>query len=39
MECEKQKVPADFYIKTFHHHNYPSATLNYDSLWCEIPTK
>lgn len=25
MECEKNKVPADFYIKTFHHHNYPSA--------------
>jgi hypothetical protein len=25
MECEKRKIPADFYIKTFHHHNYPSA--------------
>ncbi len=25
MECEKNKIPADFYIKTFHHHNYPSA--------------
>ncbi|MBE3068959.1 MAG: hypothetical protein IMZ66_01845 [Planctomycetes bacterium] len=25
MECEKQGVPADFYIKTFHHHKYPSA--------------
>jgi hypothetical protein len=24
MECEKNKVPADFYIKTFHHHKYPS---------------
>jgi len=23
-ECEKAKVPADFYIKTFHHHKYPS---------------
>ena len=23
-KCEKSKVPADFYIKTFHHHNYPS---------------
>lgn len=22
--CEKNGVPADFYIKTFHHHNYPS---------------
>lgn len=24
IECEKNKIPADFYIKTFHHHNYPS---------------
>ncbi len=22
--CEKNGIPADFYIKTFHHHNYPS---------------
>ncbi len=22
--CEKEKVPADFYIKTFHHHRYPT---------------
>ena len=35
--CEKHKVPADFYIKTFHHHNYPSAKLNYDSMWCSDP--
>jgi hypothetical protein len=25
VECEKNDVGADFYIKTFHHHNYPSA--------------
>ncbi len=25
VECEKNDIPADFYIKTFHHHNYPSA--------------
>ena len=24
-ECERLNVPHDFYIKTFHHHNYPSA--------------
>ena len=24
-ECEKNKIPADFYIKTFHHHRYESA--------------
>ncbi|MCX5682427.1 MAG: twin-arginine translocation signal domain-containing protein [Planctomycetota bacterium] len=23
-ECERLKIPADFYIKTFHHHKYPS---------------
>lgn len=22
--CEEKKIDADFYIKTFHHHNYPS---------------
>jgi hypothetical protein len=25
VECEKNNIPADFYIKTFHHHKYPSA--------------
>jgi hypothetical protein len=35
--CEKNKIPADFYIKTFHHHNYPSAKLNHDSMWCKNP--
>jgi len=24
-ECEKNKIAADFYIKTFHHHKYESA--------------
>ncbi len=24
-DCEKNTIPADFYIKTFHHHNYPTA--------------
>jgi hypothetical protein len=38
-ECEKNKIPADFYIKTFHHHKYPSAKLNYDSMWCSNPEK
>jgi hypothetical protein len=36
-ECEKAKVNNDFYIKTFHHHNYPSAKLNHDSMWCAEP--
>ena len=36
-ECERVKVPADFYIKTLHHHNYPSAKLEHDSMWCKNP--
>ena len=48
MECEKHKVPCDFYIKTFHHHNYPSAPrpdqLNgacseLPGYWCRDPQK
>ena len=35
--CQKNKIPADFYIKTLHHHRYPSAGLNYDSSWCTNP--
>lgn len=35
--CEKNKIAADFYIKTLHHHNYPSAKLNHDSMWCTNP--
>lgn len=32
--CETKQVPADFYIKTLHHQNYPTAKLNFDSNWC-----
>lgn len=35
--CEKNKIAADFYIKTLHHHKYPSAKLNHDSMWCTNP--
>ncbi len=37
--CEQEKVKCDFYLKTFHHHNYPSANLNHDSSWCDDPEK
>jgi len=46
MECEKRKIPADFYIKTFHHHNYPSAPKPHElkgaynevpGYWCRNP--
>jgi hypothetical protein len=44
--CEKHKIPADFYIKTFHHHNYPSGptpeeltepTREVPGYWCRNP--
>jgi len=46
IECEKNQIPADFYIKTFHHHNYPSGpkpdqvTTPYTEIpgyWCRDP--
>jgi hypothetical protein len=36
MACEKEKVPCDFYVKTFHSDNYPSATpkeLRKEFIW------
>lgn len=44
--CEKEGVKADFYIKTFHHHNYPSAPKpgeakapysEFPGYWCSNP--
>jgi hypothetical protein len=46
VECEKNKVGAGFYIKTLHHHNYPSApkpeevtgvTSEVPGYWCSNP--
>jgi hypothetical protein len=37
--CEKHGVDADFYVKTLHHHEYPSAKLNFDSMWCSDPAE
>jgi hypothetical protein len=38
-ECERNKIDADFYIKTFHHHNYPSAPRpdELTSVYSEVP--
>ncbi|OGV67602.1 MAG: hypothetical protein A2283_07525 [Lentisphaerae bacterium RIFOXYA12_FULL_48_11] len=45
-EIEKSKMPVDFYIKTFHHHNYSSApkgdalkgiTSEVPGHWCNNP--
>jgi hypothetical protein len=47
-ECEKLQVPADFYVKTLHHHNYPTgprpdeikAPYNeYPGYWCSQPNE
>jgi hypothetical protein len=44
--CEKNRIRADFYIKTFHHHNFPSAPKpgqagddysEVPSYWCGKP--
>lgn len=48
MECEKNQIKADFYIKTFHHHNYPTAPkpnelseviAEVPGYWCNNPEK
>lgn len=36
-DCEKAGLDADFYVKTFHQHTYPSVNLNCDSRWCSRP--
>ncbi|WP_165226724.1 hypothetical protein [Aquisphaera insulae] len=38
MECEKRGVPCDFYVKTFHSDDYPSATpkeLRKEFIWLD----
>jgi hypothetical protein len=46
MECEKNNINADFYIKTFHHHKYATGpkphelTAPYNEIpgyWCKNP--
>jgi len=46
MECEENQIDADFYIKTLHHHNYPSApkpneltkvVSEVPGYWCKNP--
>jgi hypothetical protein len=45
-ECERNKIDADFYIKTFHHHNYPTGpkadeltnvVAEVPGYWCKDP--
>lgn len=48
IECEKNGIPNDFYIKTFHHHNYASGPrpdqlkAPYSEIpgyWCKDPAE
>ncbi len=48
VQCEKHDIPADFYIKTFHHHRYPSAPKPHElknpynevpGYWCRDPAE
>lgn len=48
VECEKNKIEADFYLKTFHHHRYPSAPrpdeltqvmTDHPGYWCKDPER
>jgi len=45
-ECERNKIDADFYIKTFHHHDYPTGPKpdeikgphsEVPGYWCKDP--
>ena len=45
-ECERNKIDTDFYVKTFHHHNYPTApkadeltkvVAEVPGYWCNNP--
>ena len=47
-ECEKHNIDADFYIKTFHHHNYQTAPRPEEltapirevpGYWCKDPAE
>jgi hypothetical protein len=46
--CEEKKIPADFYIKTFHHHNYKTGPKpeqlekphnEIPGYWCKDPQR
>ena len=48
VECEKHQIPLDFYIKTFHHHNYPTGPKPEElkgpyseipGYWCKDPNE
>jgi hypothetical protein len=38
-DCEKAGIDVDFYLKTIHHHQYPSAHIHHDSNFCPQPDR
>ncbi len=38
-DCEKAGIDVDFYLKTIHHHNYPTAEIEFDSSFCPDPDR
>ncbi len=36
-QCEAATLNVDFYLKTLHHHNYPTAEIHCDSNFCPQP--
>lgn len=34
---EKARIPCDFYVKTLYHLDYPSAKMDFDSVFCRHP--
>ena len=38
-DCEKANIDVDFYLKTIHHHKYPTANIQYDSCFCPEPDR
>jgi hypothetical protein len=39
VDCEKARLDVDFYLKTLHHHEYPTHDLHHDSNFCPQPDK
>ena len=38
-DCESAGIAVDFYLKTLHHHNYPTAHIHHDSNFCPEPDR
>jgi len=38
-DCEREGIEVDFYLKTIHHHEYPTAHIEFDSSFCPDPDR